>query len=922
MTQKVKQVEQHQASEARENATEDALSERGLSIVSDVTIFTKYSRFNQEAGRRELWREIVDRNIRMHIKRFPALEMEIRAYYEFVYARKVLPSMRSLQFGGKAIETNHTRMYNCAYCPLDNVRSFAEALFLLLGGTGVGYSVQRKHVAKLPAISQPTRESTPYVIPDSIEGWADALHVLLSAYIGEEVDVIPKFDYSAIRPKGSVLKTAGGFAPGHEPLQQTLEQVERILRGIPSGTKLRPIDCHDIMCHVADCVVAGGIRRSAMLSLFSLDDREMLLCKSGEWWKSDAQRMRANNSASVLRGSVSREDFFKLWSEVEASGSGEPGIYFTNDEDWGVNPCCVSGDTWIHTENGPRQARELVGKPCKLWVNGTLYPMESRGFFPTGRKELFRVTTGAGYECCITADHRLINSDGEWKELRELVPGDRIMLATHANTHSWSGMGTFESGCAFAEQHVFGEFPAQLHQTSSDFHIGFLHTLFRHATTYDGDLEAGDAFIVGFGLTMDNRGLLQQVQRMLMRFAIYTRLLHLDETQSRLCLCDEYLLRFHDTIGVPSEHAQLAQTLEHYRCVFESHFGHMYWDEIARIEPMGVDTVYDVTVAEVHEFDGDGFRMHNCEIALNPYQFCNVNEINASDVHNQEELEARVRAAAFIGTLQASYTEFPYLRPIWRQTTEREALLGIGMTGIGSGAVLQCDLWRAAEVAKEENARVAKLIGIREAARVNTLKPSGTTSLVLGCSSGIHAWHAPYYIRRMRVGKDEAIYAYFQQKFPTLVEDDLFSPSHGVLSFPIKAPEGSLFRDEPVEQFLDRIYRFNTEWVAGGHRRGKNRHNVSATVSVKQDEWQRVGEWLWQNQHAFNGISVLPYDNGTYQQAPFEDCDRETFERMSKELEGFDIAEIMEKSDHTNPLAEGACTGDKCEFVPKKQRQQ
>ena len=227
-----------------------------------------------------------------------------------------------------------------------------------------------------------------------------------------------------------------------------------------------------------------------------------------------------------------------------------------------------------------------------------------------------------------------------------------------------------------------------------------------------------------------------------------------------------------------------------------------------------------------------------CEIALRPYQFCNLCELNVSDVESQEDLNERARAAAFIGTLQASYTDFHYLRDVWRKTTEKDALIGVGQTGIGSGAVLQYSLKEAAEVAKAENARIAEVIGINAAARVTTIKPSGTSSLVLGTSSGIHAWHNDYYVRRMRVGKNEALYTHLAIHHPELVEDEYFKPTiQAVISVPQKAPENAILRTESALELLERVRRFNVEWVRKGHRRGANTNNVSATISIKENEW-------------------------------------------------------------------------------------
>jgi ribonucleoside-diphosphate reductase alpha chain len=569
-------------------------------ILSDITVFMKYAKYNKDLGRRETWEELVTRNKNMHIDKYPDLEEEIEAAYKFVYDKKVLPSMRSLQFGGKPIEISPNRIYNCGYLPVDDWRAFGEILFLLLGGTGIGFSVQKHHVEKLPEIRKPRQDrKRRFLVGDSIEGWADAVKVLMRSYF-EGTSTI-EFDFSDIRPKGAKLVTSGGKAPGPEPLRLCVSQIKSILNEKENGEQLEPIEVHDIVCHIADAVLAGGIRRAALISLFSADDEEMISCKAGNWWEKNPHRARANNSAALVRHRVNKNFFMKLWDRIQNSNSGEPGIYFTNDKDWGTNPCC--------------------------------------------------------------------------------------------------------------------------------------------------------------------------------------------------------------------------------------------------------------------------------EIGLKPFQFCNLCEVNVSNIESQEDLNQRVKAAAFIGTLQASYTDFHYLRPIWRRTTEKEALLGVGLTGIGSGLAQQMDMEEAAGFAKEENQRVAKLLGIKTASRVTTIKPSGTSSLVLGCSSGIHAWHSEYYVRRIRVGKNEDIYHYLAINHPELVEDEYFRPHDtAVISVPQKAPEDAILRTETSISLLERVKWFSQNWVKKGHLKGNNTHNISATVSLKEFEWDNAGEWMWSNREHYNGLSVLPYDGGTYKQAPFEDC--------------------------------------------------
>ena len=610
-------------------------------ILSEVTVYMKYARYLPDKQRRETWEELITRNRDMHIDNFPDLKNNIEKAYELVYDKKVLPSMRSLQFAGAAIKQTPSRIYNCAYLPIDDYRAFSEVMFLLLGGTGVGYSVQKHHVEKLPSITKPTKKRR-YLVGDSIEGWADCIKMLMKSYFLGKPE--PEFDFTGIRPKGALLVTSGGKAPGPQPLKDCVHNIKSIVDRKNHGDQLSTLEVHDIVCWIADAVLSGGIRRSATISLFSIDDQKMLQCKFGDWWETEPQRSRANNSAVVVRHRVKKKDFFNIWEKVKESGAGEPGVYFTNDSEWGTNPCA--------------------------------------------------------------------------------------------------------------------------------------------------------------------------------------------------------------------------------------------------------------------------------EIALRSFQFCNLCEVNVSDVETQQELNDRVSAAALIGTLQTSYTNFHYLRDIWRRTTEKDALLGIGMTGIGSGRVQTLNLEEAATLAVETNKYYAAEIGVNPAARITTVKPSGTTSCVLGTSSGVHAWHNNYYIRRIRVGKNEAIYAYLSIHHPELVEDDFFKPdSQAVISIPQRAPEGGILRHETSLDLLERVKDIYERWIIPGHNGGNNTHNVSCTVSVKDDEWDEVGKWMWENREYYNGMSVLPYFGGSYKQAPFEDIDEQTFEGMFIDLKEVDLSGVVEIIDNTNLTGVLACAGGVCEVT-------
>ena len=270
------------------------------SILSDIIVHMKYAKYIPELNRRETWNELVTRNKAMHIKRYPELADQIQLNYKYVYDKKVLPSMRSLQFSGKPIEISPNRLYNCSYLPIDHVDSFSECMFLLLSGCGVGYSVQKHHIDKLPNITKPFEGRTRrFVIGDSIEGWSDSIKVLIKSYLGSKRSSKVKFDYSDIRPKGARLVTSGGKAPGPQPLKECLVKIKGILENKKDGGKLSTLEVRDIVCHIADAVLAGGIRRAALISLFSAYDEEMISCKSGNWWEINPQRGRANNLSLI-----------------------------------------------------------------------------------------------------------------------------------------------------------------------------------------------------------------------------------------------------------------------------------------------------------------------------------------------------------------------------------------------------------------------------------------------------------------------------------------------------------------------------------------------------------------------------------------------------------------------------------------------
>jgi ribonucleoside-diphosphate reductase alpha chain len=308
-------------------------------LLSDIVAFRTYAKYLPHMMRRESVEETINRNMTMHLDRFgslsKSLSKDIIKTFGYVHDYKVMPSMRMMQFAGDAVLKNNVRGYNCSYLPIDDVRAFGETLFLLLSGTGVGFSVQKHHIKGLPTVRRPKEEGI-FTVHDSIEGWAQALDVLTESYFYRRIR--PVFDFSKVRPKGSYMVTTGAKAPGSEPLRVMLTKVEDIFHK-SKDRKLTSLEVHDIICIIADCVLAGGIRRAALISLFDRDDNDMLTCKHGEWWNKHPYRARANNSA-VLPRSISFKEFKDVFKMTQDSGSGEPGFIWADDFDWGVNPCC------------------------------------------------------------------------------------------------------------------------------------------------------------------------------------------------------------------------------------------------------------------------------------------------------------------------------------------------------------------------------------------------------------------------------------------------------------------------------------------------------------------------------------------------------------------------------------------------------
>lgn len=991
--------------------------------LGEFIYYRTYARWLAEEGRRETWVETVQRYVDFMKENLgdKLTDEEYQNVYQAILNQKAMPSMRLLQFAGKAARRTNVCSYNCSYIAPTTFQDFGEVLYISMCGTGVGFSVESQNVQQLPPVKHQTGKKRPtFVIPDSKEGWADALVLGMKTWFaGEDID----FDFSQLRPAGARLKTMGGKASGPDPLRSLLAFTrERILEN--QGRRLSNLDVHDILCKIGECVVAGGVRRSALISLSDLDDVEMRDAKKGPFYYTDPQRSLANNSAVYLE-KPSTTDFLEEWLALAKSGSGERGIFYRGGlhntlperrkealKEYmadnrvvgliGTNPC-VTEDTWVMTTTGAQQVKDLIGKPFTALVDGQ--PRSASGFFRTGTKPVFTIKTARGFSLQATENHKILTvayrskktKRTEWKEVQDLKPGDEVVLHNHRGA-SWSGKGSAQEGwllgsllgdgniektqkanldfwgtsqeammvrartlvhatvgarsdlvghaaktgysrvqpkklgelaASYGMRHGNKRLTRAIEKTSSTFYEGFLQGWFDADGSVQGTREKG----VSVRLHASSLANLKRAQRMLARLGIISTIYPNRRPQMLrrmpdgkggnkaypckathdLVISGANLAAFAERINFsePLKRKRLEKTLGAYQRRLNRE---TFSAAVTEIEARGAVPVYDCSVPDVNAFDANGVYVHNCgEIILQSKQFCNLTEIVARAEDTKEDLLQKIRIATILGTYQATLVDFPYLSKEWKENCEQERLLGVSITGQWDSEATRDP--ETLQALKEEAVRVNKeyseRFGVNQSTCVTCVKPSGNTSQTVDASSGMHPRHASFYIRRVRIAATDALFKMLRDQgvpFHPEVGQTMDTATTFVIDFPVKAPAGSVFKDDlSATEQLEHWKMVKVNYTE---------HNPSTTISVGEDEWLDVAHWLYNNWEIIGGLSFLPRSKHVYQLAPYEEIDEQTYNELVKKFDNVDFAKIVtyEQEDETKQRHELACAGGVCEF--------
>lgn len=918
--------------------------------IGDYVFISKYARTVN--GRKETWEESVDRVMEMHREKLGLLlnQPRLNELFEFATSmykeKRVLGAQRALQFGGEPMIKHAARQFNCCGSYINRVEFYKELMYLLLCGCGCGYSVQKCHIQQLPECwgVDRSKKSRLINIDDSVEGWSLAVDALIKSYYYHEAPV--RFDFSSIRKKGSFI--TGGFrAPGPEPLRKCLEKMDKLLQRW-SGRKLTSFELHRLACIIADAVISGGVRRAALLCQFDADDQDMISCKTGEWWVEMPELSRANNSAAILP-STPEAVYNRLFKYIEEFG--EPATIFIPHEDIVYNPCCFTGDTIVAVADGRNGVtiKELAeaGEKTPIYYKNKRGKVciEYGRAFCTGEKKVVKVVLSNGSVINCTPDHPLQTVNGNYVAAGE---SEGVVLSKFFSSkkRKYRTINSFTNGYARQYRMIWefynGEKPEGQEIDHIDNSVGdFISNLQLlplgdhlrktgaerigennpiHKADKNRVIEA--AKVVSF---LENNGRysglsgedLIEIGREVLRQGKNLTRKNCQSIDDRFpsgfsknrfsgswSLYVKYVLgelEYRDPV-TPTYTSKEEPSLDY---LAESVY------VVSVVDEGIIEEVYDVEMdCPEHNFaiitkgdadygNSEGVFVHNCEVAGYPqceingekrygFFFCNLTEINGAMVKTRQEFLEACEAAAILGTIQASWTNFSdILSPASKFIAERDSLIGVGITGMCENPQLLFDpeLQReGAERVRQINKEVSRLIGINFAARCTVIKPSGNSSQMLNCtSSGISPFHFRRMIRNIQAANTEQALQVFSMYNPNAVERAAYDQENtSVVSFPVELNENVLVKEDlSAIEFLKLVKLTKENWIEAGTNLDhdfyithpelkKVRMNVSNTCVVGKDEWDDVRKFVWENRGVFSGISFLPEGGDLlYPQAPY-----------------------------------------------------
>jgi len=987
-------------------------------VFGELVYVRTYARWLEHEKRREKWPETVNRYRNYFLDRFDLTEEFLLRFNDAcdrILRKEIVPSMRCMWTAGAALDEDNISGFNCTAILIDSVKSWADMLYLLMNGCGVGYSVERQVIVKLPEI--PAKPMSPerkaaiiqvlmsgedgnypiddqvmkdlqdipptihtVVFEDSKLGWAEGLLEYMNLlYKGE----MPGYDLSLIRPKGARLKTFGGKAGGSDDLRLLLDYLRVVFTGA-HGRRLNSLECHDICCFIANVVVSAGIRRSACISLSNLSDGRMRDCKVGEFWNTHPQRQMCNNSVAYTE-KPDMHIFMQEWMSLMNSGSGERGIFNrkgalktfeilnrkTEDAEGneyiiGTNPCCT-GDTMLLTDEGHFPIRELVSTEVSIW-NGIEFSDVVP--FSTGENKVYHVELSNGVSLDCTGYHEWIITDNNYAsntlyrvKTTDLKLGDKLAkydmpdidvgeehdpnemysLGFYAGdgNEGYNFSWVYESKYCCIDRLIGLVSPNEKYNRKrwahylipNKFEVPINDTIQNKLEWLAGLLDSDGCIIrnpnsVNLQISSIHPKFLRDVRLMLTTMGVQCKVVNGKPEQSKPMpdgrgglkeynckACERITISASDVahlvdIGLRCSRLDLSITNPNRNA---SRFV-----TIVSVEDMEYsEETFCITETKNHTATFNGIVTGQCgEIVLRPNQACNLSEVIVRPEDTLYTLIEKVESATVLGCMQACLTHNKFLGIEWKENMEEERLLGVSMTGVRDHPVLNKVTQLSAgwltslrQHAHNTAKECAEELGINVPVASTTIKPSGTTSSLHNCASGIHTRFAPYYIRRIRISTTDVICDFLKNigvpSRPEVGQDEI-TANTWVFEFPIKSPDDSVFDTSAIEQ-LEYWKMFKTCYTD---------HNPSVTITVEEDEWMEVGAWVYRNWDIVGGLSFLPKSNSVYQLMPFEAITKEAYEHLERDMPEIDFSDLVEfeREDETTGAQTLACTGNNCEI--------